>query len=140
MILSALALGLLFWFAFRFEWQTSTLLGLRLAMSSTEVVMTILGDRGDLSSPYGQNCFAILMAQDICIVPVMAMIPLLASQTGTDQGIPLSLELIAMLGAFLGIFIGGKYIIPMALNFVAKKRDMQSFGLVILALSSFLFL
>ncbi len=130
-LLSALVLGLFFGLAFHLHWQSATLLGLGLAMSSTAVVMTILTDRGELSTQYGQNSFAILMAQDICAVPVMALIPLLSTQVATESQQPLALQLLMTIGVFLGIFIGGKYIIPKALAYVTKKRDMQSFGLVI---------
>ncbi len=101
-------------------------------MSSTAVVMTILADRGELSTKSGQNIFAILMAQDICIVPVMALIPLLSSQVATESQQPFALQLLITIGAFLILFIGGRYILPTVLSFVTKKRDMESFGLVIL--------
>ena len=130
-LLSALVLGLFFGLAFQLHWQSATLLGLGLAMSSTAVVMTILTDRGELSTHYGQNSFAILMAQDLCAVPVMALIPLLSTQVATESQQPLALQLLMTIVVFLGIFIGGGYIIPKALTYVTKNRDMESFGLVI---------
>lgn len=130
-LVSALALGLFFLLALDVPWQSSTFLGLGLAMSSTAVVMTILADRGELATQSGQNIFAILMAQDICIVPVMALIPILSSQGNTESQQPLILQLMMTIGALLALFIGGRYIIPAALSFVTKNRNVETFGLVI---------
>ena len=130
-LVSALALGLFFLLFLGVPWQSSTFLGLGLAMSSTAVVMTILADRGELATKSGQNIFAILMAQDICIVPVMALIPILSSQGNTESQQPLTLQLMMTIGALLALFIGGRYIIPAALSFVTKNRNVETFGLVI---------
>ena len=77
-LLTAAVLVPLLQYATHLKWQSAVMVGLGCAMSSTAVVMAILSDRGELSTTYGQNSFAILMAQDLSVVPVMALIPLLA--------------------------------------------------------------
>ena len=56
--------------------------GLGLAMSATAIALRILDDRSDLQAPYGQRAFAILLFQDMSVVPLLALLPLLAPGSG----------------------------------------------------------
>jgi monovalent cation:proton antiporter-2 (CPA2) family protein len=67
----AYAMGLL-------DWRGATVAGVALALSATAIALQILEDRGALQHPYGQRAFAILLFQDIAIVPLLALLPLLA--------------------------------------------------------------
>jgi glutathione-regulated potassium-efflux system protein KefB len=59
-------------------WRGATVAGLALAMSSTAIALRILDDRSDLQLGYGQRAFAILLFQDMSVVPLLALLPLLA--------------------------------------------------------------
>jgi monovalent cation:proton antiporter-2 (CPA2) family protein len=63
-------------------WRGAVVAGLALAMSSTAIALRILDDRGDLQQPYGQRAFAILLFQDMSVVPLLALLPLLAPGGG----------------------------------------------------------
>ena len=52
--------------------------GLALAMSATAIALQILEERGQLQQDYGQRAFAILLFQDMAVVPLLALLPLLA--------------------------------------------------------------
>ena len=54
--------------------------GFGLAMSSTAIVLAWLGERGELSSPSGRRAFAILLFQDLAVIPLIALLPLLAPE------------------------------------------------------------
>ena len=62
-------------------WQAATVVGFGLAMSSTAIVLAWLGERGELSSPSGRRAFAILLFQDLAVIPLIALLPLLAPET-----------------------------------------------------------
>jgi monovalent cation:proton antiporter-2 (CPA2) family protein len=62
-----------------FDWRASTIAGLALALSATSIALQLLGERNGLSQPYGQRAFAVLLFQDIAVVPLLALLPLLAS-------------------------------------------------------------
>ncbi|WP_298965693.1 monovalent cation:proton antiporter-2 (CPA2) family protein [uncultured Methylobacterium sp.] len=68
-------LGLLFGLSV----PAAVVVGLALAQSATAVALQLLGERRDLSSPYGQRAFAVLLFQDISIVGILALLPLAAS-------------------------------------------------------------
>ena len=113
-------------------WETATIIGLAFGMSSTAIVMGTLGERGELASEHGRTSFAVLMAQDLWIVPVMALVPILAHTT--DQGVPKPLweTLVLVVGVIAGILVVGRWLLPAALGYCASRRQMDAFGLVLL--------
>lgn len=130
-LLSAAALGALLAFAYDLHWQTAVMVGLGLALSSTAVVMAILAERGELTTTYGRTSFAVLMAQDLSIVPIMALIPLLGHARVASPSHPLW-EKALLIGAVLGgIFLVGRYVLPRALGWAARNRRDDAFGILI---------
>jgi monovalent cation:proton antiporter-2 (CPA2) family protein len=69
------------------SWRGAVVAGLALAMSSTAIALRILEDRGELQQPYGQRAFAILLFQDMSVVPLLALLPLLAPGGGAHTGL-----------------------------------------------------
>jgi monovalent cation:proton antiporter-2 (CPA2) family protein len=59
-------------------WKPSLIAGLGLALSSTALVMQVLEERGETQAPHGQKAFAILLFQDLAVVPLLALVSLLA--------------------------------------------------------------
>ena len=62
-----------------FDWRGALVAGLALALSATSIALRILEERGHLQFPYGQRAFAILLFQDMAVVPLLALVPLLAA-------------------------------------------------------------
>ena len=62
-----------------FDWRGAIVAGLALALSATSIALRILEDRGHLQQDYGQRAFAILLFQDMSVVPLLALVPLMAS-------------------------------------------------------------
>src|SRR5262244_2386911 len=75
-VLSALVIGLYVWWRFA-GWEASLVLGLGFALSSTVVVVPLLRDRGS-------KAFAILLAQDLAIVPLLLVVSLMVEQDAAD--------------------------------------------------------
>lgn len=67
-------------------WPAATIMGIALAMSATAIALQILDERGTLQSDYGQRTFAVLLFQDMAIVPILALVPLLAPGGATQGG------------------------------------------------------
>ena len=61
----------------------------------------MLGERNDLQTPYGQRSFAILLFQDLSVVPLLAILPLLASRAAAENIIPQESRSPAMLAGLL---------------------------------------
>ena len=61
------------------SWTGALVLGLGLALSSTAIVLPLLGERGLLTTPAGRDAFAVLLFQDLAFIPLVALVPLLAA-------------------------------------------------------------
>jgi len=113
------------------SWQSAIILGLGLAMSSTAIIMATLGERGELATEHGQTTFAVLMAQDLWVVPVMALVPILGHTTAQTATIPLWEKVSLVVGVIAGIFVVGRYLLPAVLGYCANQRRMDAFGIVL---------
>ena len=73
--------------ALGFAWQVAIAVGLILALSSTAIVLQSLAEKGLMKTPRGEGCFSVLLFQDISVIPVLAILPLLAmSPVGGGTG------------------------------------------------------
>lgn len=75
---AAMALGL--------PWKPSLAIGLILAMSSTAIVLQTLAEKGLLRTEPGQNAFSVLLFQDMAVIPILALLPLLGNGGTHDNG------------------------------------------------------
>ncbi len=116
---------------FGLEPASALILGGIVAMSSTALVMRLLVDRGQVDAPHGQLAVAILILQDLSIVPFLLAIPLLAGDAGTS-----SLDLLLALGRLvlaLGVLLGVvRYLVPRLLTRAAQLRSPDLFSLLAL--------
>lgn len=129
-IVSGVVLGLYMSF-FVDRLSVAMLLGFTLALSSTAFVMQILQEKGKVNTEHGKNAFAILLLQDLAVVPLLATLPLLSTQESTHN--TSWFESLATVVAMFGLLIVfGRYIIPKALDKVAKQRNKDAFLLLTL--------
>ncbi len=123
------------------RWSVAFLLGLTLALSSTAFVMQLLQEKGELSTEHGKSAFAILLLQDLAIVPLLAFLPLLSENPIVQEGDSVYAK-IANVVLMLGLlFAFGRYILPRALEKVAKQRNKDAFlmfALLSVVLSAYL--
>jgi monovalent cation:proton antiporter-2 (CPA2) family protein len=72
-------------YAIGFSPKASFVTGVAVALSATAIALQMLGERNDLPTPYGQRSFAILLFQDLSVVPLLALLPLLASGAAAEH-------------------------------------------------------
>lgn len=111
--------------------NAAILIGLAFAMSSTAIVMATLGERGELASEHGRTSFSILMAQDLWVVIVIALVPILAHTTGKNPPAPVWEKPLLVIGVLAGILLVGRWLLPGALGYCARRRQMDVFGLLL---------
>lgn len=128
---TAALVGLYLYYSRDLAWETAVIGGLGLAMSSTAIIMTSLAERGEMSSEHGRVSFSILMAQDIWIVLVMALVPILAAKADV-AGPPIWEQVVLVLGVLVGILVVGRYVLPVVLGYTARRRKMDAFGIILL--------
>jgi glutathione-regulated potassium-efflux system protein KefB len=109
------------------SWPLSLLLGLTFALSSTAFVIQILQERGEIASRHGTAAFSVLLMQDLAIVPLLAIVPVLSETGGVSTEIPVWQQLMVEFGMIAMVVIFGRYILPYALNQLAKQGNREGF-------------
>ncbi len=90
LLLTGAAIAGLAFLTGRFGWQGALVAGLSLALSATSIALRILEERGHLQQQYGQRAFAILLLQDMAVVPLLALVPLMATSAEARQQLSLA--------------------------------------------------
>jgi CPA2 family monovalent cation:H+ antiporter-2 len=126
--LTAITTGTIYYFL-GYPWNASVFVGFLFSLSSTAVVLKTLQDRKEISAPHGKNALAILIFQDIIVVPMMLITPLIA---GVSDNIGLSvLSLLLKFAVVLVItIISTRYIVPNLMHAVARTNSKKLFLLV----------
>jgi len=108
--------------------------GLTFALSSTAFVLQLLQEKGDIASKHGNTAFSILLMQDLAIVPLLAVLPLLVShvQPGTGSSYGLIFKILFIIAMFILVIGFGRWILPWTLNYLAQKNNREGFLLVVL--------
>jgi len=130
--LTILVSGLVYYFLGN-PWNESVFVGFLFSLSSTAIVLKTLQDRQEISAPHARNALAILIFQDIIVVPMMLITPLMA---GESTNIVLSiLELVGKSIALLILtYVSAKFIVPKLMHAVAKTNSKELFLLVTITL------
>lgn len=129
-ILTGAILAAIAYFLFGLSMQTAVLLGTALALSSTAMVLQILSEQRALMTTYGRGSFAVLLMQDLAVVPLLALVPLLAnSAAGGEVGLGGNvlialLESVAIVGL---VVVTGRYLLHPVLHRVAQTGNPEIF-------------
>ncbi|MCT4711069.1 glutathione-regulated potassium-efflux system protein KefC [Enterobacteriaceae bacterium H11S18] len=116
------------------RWQIAVLIGLTLALSSTAIAMQAMNERNLTLSQMGRSAFAVLLFQDIAAIPLVAMIPLLATSGATTTLAAFSLSALKVVGALALVVVLGRYVTRPVLRFVARSGLREVFSAVALFL------
>lgn len=113
--------------------QTAIVVGAGLALSSSAFVLQLLGERGEVGTRYGRAAFGVLLFQDLAVVPVLVLTPLLAGSGGASavmSAVSVASAKAAVALAF--IVLMGKTVLQPVFRFVAKAKSQEAFIAVIL--------
>lgn len=101
-------------------------MGFLVALSSTAIVLKLIQEKADVDSPHGRITLGILIFQDIIVVPMILITPLLAGASGKmDES--LLILLAKGIGVILLVIVTAKWIVPKLLYQIAKTRDNEFF-------------
>jgi glutathione-regulated potassium-efflux system protein KefB len=123
-----LATGLalmLYWHLFVPSWSLALLLGLVLANSSTALVFQILEREHELDQEHGQAAFAVLLFQDLTVVPIIALVPFFAG-TGTAD-VHISWNVLPPVGLMVALFVIGRRVFPLLFRMTIVKGMNEAF-------------
>jgi glutathione-regulated potassium-efflux system ancillary protein KefC/glutathione-regulated potassium-efflux system protein KefB len=106
-------------------WQTSLILGFGLAMSSTALVLQSLAERHQLTTNHGRDSFSVLLFQDLAVIPILALLPVLSSQ-GPTEGFQI-IQILKPLSVIVGFVLLGRLILKPAFKWIARTENRELF-------------
>ena len=115
----ALALGINF--------EAALIIGLGLAMSSTAFVLQILTEKGQLTTRHGRSSFAVLLFQDLAVIPLLAIIPLLGAGAAQAAGGSAWLGALKAIAVIVAVIAGGRYLLRPLLKAIAASGIREIF-------------
>ncbi|MGB3454806.1 MAG: monovalent cation:proton antiporter-2 (CPA2) family protein [Litorimonas sp.] len=133
-------------FAFGLSSGEALAVGMALSLSSTAIALGILQNRRLMAEPEGQSGFSVLLFQDVIVIAMIAAMPLLATMTpfegvtsdyghGSEPHGPTGVWLgLTTLGVFVGMFLGGRFILAPLFRLIARSDVRETFTAVALAL------
>ena len=123
-----------------FAWQISLVIGMTLALSSTAIVLQTLNEKGWMRSRGGQSSFSVLLFQDIAVIPMLALLPLLAvgtpAATGAGDpsghgnmldGFPGWLQTLVIVATIAFIILAGRFLVRPAFRLIAASQMRELF-------------
>lgn len=119
---------------FGLNWQTGLALGGVLAMSSTAIVSKMLVERAELNLPYGQQMMGVLLFQDIAVVPLLIIIPALATST-EDLPATLAFATLKAAAVLLVLLVFGQRVMRSWFHVVARQKSSELFMLNVLLIT-----
>lgn len=129
LLLTAVVLGALLRPLFGLGWGGAVVAGIALAMSATAIALQILDERGDLQTTYGQRAFAVLLFQDMAVVPVLALLPLIAPfhVNGGDGGFAGGVRATLMgVAAIAAVVVAGRYLLNPFFRLLARTGAREA--------------
>jgi monovalent cation:proton antiporter-2 (CPA2) family protein len=123
--------------AFGLDWRVGAAIGLILAMSSTAIVLQSLEEKGMRQGPVGEASFGVLLFQDLAVIPLFALLPLLAPPGAPVPAahpagnllatLPGWAQAAAQLAAVAAVVGGGRYLMRPVFRFIAAARLREIF-------------
>jgi len=118
------------------SWQAALAAGFACAMSSTALVLASLAERRQLATRHGRETFAVLLFQDLAVIPVLALLPLLGDEAGNPAAHWTSA--VKGIAAIAVVVIASRCVVRPALKFVARhgSRDIFTAAALLLVIGT----
>ncbi|HYX81243.1 MAG TPA: cation:proton antiporter [Gemmatimonadales bacterium] len=130
-MLATLAAGL----ALLRDWRVALFLGFLIALSSTAIVLKVLTDTSEIDAPHGRLATGMLIFQDLCVVPIMLVLPFLAGHAaGGMAALLIALGKAALV--VVGVILAARTVVPRALREILKTRSRELFLIAVILIGT----
>jgi len=117
---------------FGVPWQAGLFTGFLVALSSTAIVLKLLGQRGETNTEVGQASLGILIFQDLAIIVMVLLMPMLAGQGGSAGDVFTALGKAGLI--IVVALLGARRVMPLVLERVARTCSQELFLLSLIAI------
>lgn len=122
-----LAISAVIYFTTGFSISASLALGLPLGLSSTAQVLPLLQGAGRLHTPFGERSFAILLFQDLSIIPLITIIAAMNRNPHLPEGPPGWILVLETLAAIVGLILAGRFVIRPLFRLIGNLGEREMF-------------
>ncbi|NBW81193.1 glutathione-regulated potassium-efflux system protein KefC, partial [bacterium] len=130
-VLCAAVIALVTRFYTGWNLSAATVAGLGFAMSSTAIVLQILAERGLSQTLMGKDSFAVLLYQDLAVIPILAILPLLGTEQPNEvagqAAMSPAIRSVAAVGIILGLILFSRKLVRPLFHWIAKTRQKEIF-------------
>lgn len=135
-VFGTMALTFAILYAFEIEWELSLTVAMAVALSSTAITLQTNKEKGLMQTTYGTSSFSILLFQDIIVIVMLAVLPLLSnlsdgatvetnghnSHTSFLENLPLGWQALSIVSSIILIIVAGRFLVVPMLRIVAKSK------------------
>ncbi len=123
---------------FGLSYKIAVIAGFGLALSSTAFALQMLQERGHLSTKYGQRAFGILLLQDMAIVPLLAMVSILAPGEADVEDASIAMQVVTVVAAVGFVILAGRYLLSPLFQLLTASggRELMIAAALLVALGS----
>ncbi|HEX8999561.1 MAG TPA: cation:proton antiporter [Blastocatellia bacterium] len=133
-VLLTTLLGLGIFFLLGWPFKQAVLFGFLLTLSSTAIVLKTYSDRLEVDTPHGRAGVGILLFQDLCIVPMMLLVPILSGREGASPT-NIAIKLGTAVAAVAVIMFTARKVIPFVLGHIVRLRSQEVFIIFVVLVS-----
>jgi len=108
--------------------KSAVIIGIGLSLSSTAFVLQLLAEKKQLNTVHGRASFAILLFQDLAVIPLLALLPLLGMHHTVASGAGVAQKVIMGLMAIVALVVGGRYLLRPIFRLVAASGSREIFA------------
>jgi len=112
--------------AFGLDMNAAIVIGFILALSSTAFVLQMLAEKKQLGSSHGRAAFSILLFQDLAVIPLIAVLPLLGAGAAAGSGMS-AVQIGAMIATIGGLILAGRFLLNPLLRITARSGIPEIF-------------
>ena len=136
-VLLTILISFIFYLIIGFTPQQSIFFGMLISISSTSIILTLLSQRNELDAPHGKIAISVSIFQDLAVVPMVLLLPLLSATEKSSMGAIL-IQLLIAFGAVVFVFVAAKFLMPKIIFQLAKlrMRDAFTIGIILLLLGT----
>lgn len=115
------------------SWEEAVFIGFLVSLSSTAIVLKLMQDRSEIDSPHGRNTLGILIFQDIVIIPMILLTPILAKTTVAANE-PFWFLLLKVILVLVFLFVSARWLAPYILHKIARQQNRELFIISIITM------
>lgn len=121
---------------FHLSTSLAIFLGFLFSLSSTAIVLKIFADRAELSTPQARTATVVLLFQDLCVIPMMLLFPVLSGGAFDPMRVLTQMGLAVL--TLVGLVVGARYLVPLLLKHVValRNRDLFLFAVLFICLGT----